>query len=284
MAKPFDSTLKTLYEASPIDFPRLCGYPAEHVSPIDADTSIVSGAADKAIRVTGNPDWIMHVEFQSGPDRSLPQRMNLDSLILHDRTELQVRTAVILLHRKANLRAVNGRHAHQFPGDAEPYRTFHYQVIRLWELPVEMLLQGGPSSVALAPLANVAEEQLPGVIDAMEERYKPIADRSIVARLWTATEILMGLTHEAAEVVQLLAGVMNMEESTTYQAIIQKGENKGAVKDRQESIRELGESQFGPIPLSIAEKLAAINSLPRLKQIFARVLRAQSWDEIFDEQ
>ncbi len=149
MPKPFDATLKTLYEVSPIDFPRLCGYPAEQVSPIDAETSIVSGAADKAVRVAGNPDWIMHVEFQSGPDQSLPGRMNLDSLILHDRTDLHVRSAVILLHRKANLRTVNGRHTHQFANDAEPYRTFQYQVIRLWELPVETLLQGGLSCVGM---------------------------------------------------------------------------------------------------------------------------------------
>jgi hypothetical protein len=45
--------------------------PGNAVAPtrvIDADIATISGAADKVIRVTGSPDWLLAVEFQAGHD------------------------------------------------------------------------------------------------------------------------------------------------------------------------------------------------------------------------
>ncbi len=73
MPKPIDATLKALLEESPASWPVLFGLPAGAATVMDADTSTVSGGADKVLRVTGPPDWILHLEFQSGPDASLPR-------------------------------------------------------------------------------------------------------------------------------------------------------------------------------------------------------------------
>jgi len=72
MSKPFDATLKTLLEESPVDWPALAGHPEQTVEVIDADISTFTGATDKVLRVRGLPDWITHFEFQSGPDATCP--------------------------------------------------------------------------------------------------------------------------------------------------------------------------------------------------------------------
>ncbi len=72
MAKSYDATLKELLEGSPGDWLVLLGWPRAEANVIDADVSTFSGAADKVLLVRGRPDWILHLEFQSGPDESLP--------------------------------------------------------------------------------------------------------------------------------------------------------------------------------------------------------------------
>ena len=63
MSKPFDATLKMLLEESPASWPALFDLPTGSATVMDADTSTVSGGADKVIRVAGPPDWILHVDF-----------------------------------------------------------------------------------------------------------------------------------------------------------------------------------------------------------------------------
>ena len=96
MSKPFDATLKRLLEESPSDWPVLAGLPRAPVEVIHADVSTVTGAADKVLRVRGTPDWIMHVEFQSGPDQSLPRRTHVYNALLEDRHELLVPSVIVI--------------------------------------------------------------------------------------------------------------------------------------------------------------------------------------------
>ena len=64
MPGPIDDTLKQLTELSPHDWVERGGWPAAPATLIDADIATISGAADKAIRVTGRPDWLLAVDFQ----------------------------------------------------------------------------------------------------------------------------------------------------------------------------------------------------------------------------
>jgi hypothetical protein len=91
MSKPFDATLKGMLEESPADWPALAGWPARYVDVIDSDISTISGATDKVLRVRDDPSWIMHLDFQSGPKRSLPRRVHVYNGVLEDRHELLVR-------------------------------------------------------------------------------------------------------------------------------------------------------------------------------------------------
>jgi predicted transposase YdaD len=281
MTKPFDATLKGLLEASPTDWPALAGYPVAATAVIDADISTVSGAADKVLRVQGPPAWIMHIEFQTSPDQTLPRRVHLYNGLLENRHELPVRSVVILLRPQAELSNLTGVYEGQFPGEA-PYLTFRYQVLRIWQLPVGRLLAGGFGTLPLAPISAVTPAQLPGVIEQMKERLRG-QPRSQVSNLWTATYLLMGLRYEDALIERLLAEVIAMEESVTYQAIIAKGEQRGALREARKMLLLQGREQFGePPPPEATATIEAIDDLERLEQLSLRVLRATSWQELLD--
>src|SRR5438552_17404464 len=132
MPMDFDATLKALLEESPSDWPVLIGERRSEVEVIDADIATVSGATDKVLRVRGAPDWILHIDFQSGPDDSLPRRVHMYNAVLENRHRLLVRSLVVLLAPRANLSSLTGLYQRQFPGEEE-YLRFRYRVIRVWQ-------------------------------------------------------------------------------------------------------------------------------------------------------
>src|SRR5262249_42660727 len=88
MPLDFDATLKALLEESPADWPVLIGQPRSEVDVIDADISTVSGATDKVLRIHGPPESIMHIDFQSGADTTLPRRVHMYNAVLEYRHQL----------------------------------------------------------------------------------------------------------------------------------------------------------------------------------------------------
>src|SRR5712692_6503625 len=103
MERRFDATLKSLLEDAPDDWPRLLGISDPDVRVIDADISTITGAADKVLRLRGPPPSILHLDFQSGPDASLPCDLNVYNSVLEKRHGLLVRTVLVLLSPRANL-------------------------------------------------------------------------------------------------------------------------------------------------------------------------------------
>src|SRR5690242_9359117 len=128
MSKPYDATLKAMLEASPLDWPRLAGFQVSAAEVIDADLSTVTAATDKVLRIRGPEDALMHFDFQAGPDATLPPRSHCYNALLEGRHELPVHTVVVLLRPEANLRSITGVYERRFPGAAEPYLVFRYQV------------------------------------------------------------------------------------------------------------------------------------------------------------
>jgi predicted transposase YdaD len=139
---------------------------------------------------------------------------------------------------------------------------FEYEVIRLWQRPVEDLLTGGLGTLPLAPLCDVSREALPGVIRRMEERLDREAAPAEAATLWTSTFILMGLRYPADVAAQLLQGVRAMKESTTYQAILEEGRAEG----ERRGLMLLGTERFGPPGPRTRAAIDAIHSVERLEQ------------------
>ena len=91
-AKPYDPTLKTLVEIEPQSWPGLLGYAKAPTEVIDADIATVSGAADKVLRVAGDPEYLLHLEFVAGHDSAtLPSTLLMRNGLLRHRHELRVR-------------------------------------------------------------------------------------------------------------------------------------------------------------------------------------------------
>ena len=285
MSKPFDATPKGLVEIRPPDWPAFLGVVARAVEVVDADVSTVTAAADKVLLVRADDgDRIQHLDFQSGPDASVPRRTHGYSAMLEERHELPVESVVVLLRPEANLIAINGVYERSLPRAATPYLHFRYRVIRVWELPVETVLQAGISVLPLAPISAVRQDELPAVIARMKQRLDAEADRATVAELWTATKIFLGLRYEAAFVEQLLQGVRAMKESTTYQAIKEEGREEGRLEEVRRLLLRLGEDRFGSGPTPEQEAIIrAIGTPDRLEELVIRTGHVATWTELLEQ-
>src|SRR5436305_13418860 len=93
-AKPYDPTLKALVETEPESWPALLGRPAGPTAVIDADIATVSGAADKVLRVSTDPAYLLHLEFATGHDTAgLPRKLQARSGLVGARHDLRRRSA-----------------------------------------------------------------------------------------------------------------------------------------------------------------------------------------------
>jgi hypothetical protein len=274
MAKKFDATGKGLVDRGPPDWAALLGFPGLPVEVADADVSTVTAASDKVLRVGGPSPCMLTIDFQAGPDASVPRRVHLYNTIIADRHDLPVHSVVVLLHPRANLSAVNGTYIRQIPGK-EPYLIFRYQVLRVWELPVAELLKGGLATLPLAPISDVREEDLPGVVGQMKVRLDACGG-ALAEVLWAATYVLMGLRYKPALVAQLIREVTRMEESATFQAIIEEG----ALREAKRTLLRQGSQLIGPPPSEVAAVIDGISSLERLDELLMRVLKASSWEDL----
>lgn len=192
---------------------------------------------------------------------------------------MRVRSVLILLRPEADSPRLTGVYRLAFPGEA-PYLEFRYRVVRAWEVPVERFLGGGLGVLPLAPLADLPEEALPGVIRRMQERLRREATLEVAEVLWTATYVLMGLRYADAVAARLLEGVIAMEDSVTYQAIIRKGAARGALDEVKKVLLRQGTRKFGSPTAETTAALQAIPDLPRLERMVDRMFDAISWDDL----
>lgn len=206
-----------------------------------------------------------------------------NNVLLYDRHELKPRSVVILLRPEADAPELTGEVRYQAPGSRTSLR-FRYEIVRLWQQPVETYLSGGLGTLPLAPLCDVTRTALPGVIRGMEERVEREASPGEAATLWTSTYILMGLRYPAGFAAQLLQGVRAMKESATYQAILDEGRSEGREEGRVEEARRmlllLGGERFGPPDARVRAALDAMDSVEQLERLSQRLLKVESWDEL----
>jgi hypothetical protein len=286
VVKPFDPTLKDMVETEPESWPAFCGRPTGPTTVIDADISTVSGAADKVLRVATDPPYLLHLEFVAGHDAAnLARKLHVRNGLLEDRHDLGVRSVAVLLRPEADSPRLTGVYERGFP-DEEAYLTFRYQVVRVWQLPPELLLTGGLPLLALAPISAVTEADLPGIIKRMEQRLSGRRGRKQAQRVWAAAYILLGLRYSPALAAQLFRGVVSMKESSTYQAILEEGRTEGRAQglaEARELLRVLGARVFGPPNAQAAAAIEAIGELAKLEELRERLQTARNWQELLGQ-
>jgi predicted transposase YdaD len=293
MEQPYDPSLKTLAELSPADWLPLAGRRRRRVTVENSDIgTIVSGAADKLFRVHDKPEYLLHLDFESGHFRSeLPLRLRLYNSVFEYRHQRVVLSVPVLLCPEADSPKWDGLLQRGLPGEAA-VSTLRYDVVRVWKLPVDQLLAGGVGTLALAPISDVTEAEVRGVIRRMRERLGgqdlPPRAKDVMA----AAFVLLGLRYSKETAKLLFEEVLGMEESTTYQEIVRRGRELGRKEGREEGRTEearkillrQGEKKFGPPDAAVWAAIESIVDLARLEDLTDRLLSVDSWQELLPPQ
>jgi predicted transposase YdaD len=199
-------------------------------------------------------------------------------------------SVVVLLRPKADGPELTGEYEHEFPGRGRNV-WFRYDVVRVWELPPQRLLEAGLPLLPLAPVSNVTAEQLPAVLTGVAQRLRDGAAPEVKKALWAATEILLGLYHSeervkelTEEMITMILGIPGLEESSVYQGIFTRGKAEGKAEGRAEEAREillsLGQTRLGQPDEAVQVKIAAIRDPDRLHLLIHRIFQAATWDEL----
>lgn len=287
MSKPYDATSKDLIETDPAGWVTFlgCPVPASAVRLVDADVSTVTTDADKVILVDRPTPWVLHLDIQARWEEAMDRRVLRYNALLHHRHALPVASVVAILMSGASMRALTGLLSVRPP--VGPGWEFRYEVVRVWERPAADFLGAPLGLLPLAPLAAVPKPDVPVVIDRMRTRIDAEADRPLAAKLWAATYVLMGLRYDQPLIDNVLSGVMQMEESVTYQAILrrglQDGLQQGAVTEARTLLLRQGRKKFGPPTPETEAALSAITDRTRLELLSDKLLDVTTWDELLKD-
>jgi predicted transposase YdaD len=289
---PFDATLKDIVQQFLRDYEQLLDLNTfAPLSPLNVDLSTISAATDIALGHGDPPDRIVDLNFQSGPDPHLDARVLMYNSVLHYRYHVPVHSVLILLRAVAEHRNLTGRL--RYRGKRHKGKMdFSYEVVRLWQRPTKLFLTGGLGVLPLAPLCRLpagipVAEALAPIIRRIHQRLTQEATPLLRAQLLAATYVLLGLRVTEAQANYLFQGVHNMEDSTTYQAILAKGEAKGEVKGEvkgmQKTLLRQGRKRFGPASKNIQTTIQGITEVHRLERLTDRILEAASWQDLLAE-
>jgi hypothetical protein len=276
MPKPFDATLKQLIAGHPVDWLTQLGVPITAPPEVlSADLSTVTASADTLLKVG---ELVVHIDVESGPDEHLARRMLLYNVLAHKHTGLPVRTIVVLL--RSNAVGGSGDRVEYAPKPGASELRFLFETVRAWELPSEQLLGAG---VGLLPLAVLGQppkgltrtQALPAVVERIAERAEREAGAE-AGTLLTAAYVLSAMHVPPATARTVFNKVIAMQESGTYQLILEEG----AVKHMRDFILRQAEDRLGAPSDKQKNKLSAIEDLDRLDRIALKVLTANDWDAL----
>jgi predicted transposase YdaD len=166
---------------------------------------------------------------------------------------------------------------------------FRFQVIRLWQRPVEELLAGGLGVLPLAPLGRLPTGTRPpaglaGVVERLVERVTQEAAPDDAPELLNAAYILLGLRVPKSVGTVLFRRVRAMRESSTYQAILdegrEEGREEGALREARKLLLRQGHRKFGAPEPAVEATVQAITDLDRLERMCDRLLDVMTWQDL----
>jgi hypothetical protein len=160
---------------------------------------------------------------------------------------------------------------------------FTYEVVRLWERPAEELLHADLGVAPLAVLGRLPEnlsleDGLTVIAQQLVERINKEAPSERARKLVTDAYLLTGLRLRRDAAARVFRGVRAMQESDTYLAILDEGQEKYARK----AVMVVGQERFGSAPEEVKSWLENITDLERLDRMLRRALKAANWQEILD--
>jgi hypothetical protein len=283
--KPYDATAKELLETDPGAWAALFGVarPPGGVRVIDSDLSSISLVTDRVLRVEDAPPWLLHVEFQSSWDGWFPRRLLAYNAVLAEKHELPVASVVVLLAPRADGSALTGRYAVTPP--LGPPWEFAYTVVRVWQLPVEVLLTGPPVLLPLAPVAAVAQADVPAVLERVGRRIRQEVPDDVGGKLMVAISFLLQLRYDPMTADELMKIAPNVRELPGFRSMLEEGRAEGRAEGAATGLHDMllaqGGIKFGTPPSREQEAaLGAVTDVPRLRALCVRLLSVSSWEEL----
>ncbi len=280
MAHKFDATLKDILS------PSLDGLvvvfaltPLKPAATLNVDLSTITAATDLVIGFGEPIQEIADLNFQSGPDPQVDARCLLYSAALRHRFHVPVRTLVILLRPKADSPRLSGILTYQ---SGNTRVEFVYEVIRMWEQPVELFLHGQIELIPLATLCALPDDISPAeamrkIIHEIDKRLSTECDHAVGMRLMTAAHVLVGLRIPRKKLDFVFEGVNVM---FTEPAAIDEYMEEGAIRGSQRTILRQARHRLGPPSEENIAELKAIQDADRLDRLADAVLIASSWQEL----
>jgi hypothetical protein len=276
MSHPFDATLKDIVGQRPTDLRKAFGLPSlEPAQALNVDLSTISAATDVAIGFGDPVQEIADLNFQSGPDPVVAARLHLYSAAFHLKFAVAVRSILVLLRPKALSPGLNGKLPYASGGRRV---LFEYEVVRLWQQPVQAFLEGGLGLLPLAPLCKMPagkslEQALHHVVREIDRRLASEPNHAQAVRLMTAAFVLTGLRVPKETLSDIYEGVKIMHETSAYDAMVEEG----IVKARIEVLLKLGRQRFGNPDPRTESALTAIDDVGRLERMIDVILTVKSW-------
>lgn len=239
-----------------------------NVEPVRAD----------AVMLLQSSNVILHTEFQTAPDSTMPFRMADYYLRLRRKfPERAIQQVVIYLKRTSSDVVRQTRYI-------TPVMTHQFRVIRLWEEPVELFLStSGLLPFAVLSRATDKESLLAQVVQELEQ----ISDRTEQSNLVAATSILAGLELDEQVIRRLMRSPV-MRESTMYQSILREGRVEGRTDGERALVLRLLTRKLGSLSPALTTKVSSLSleSLEALGEAlldFTRVEDLESWLELLHQ-
>ncbi len=284
MAKPFDATLNALLAVRPGDwarhFARLVAIPPGPAVSLDTDLA-TSVQADRVFRIDGPQPALLHLELEANPRLGVPRDLMRYNILLDHQHDLPVESVLILLRPKALASDQTGLYSRRGV-TGSIIADFRYRLERVWEHSIDSWLNGG---LGLAPLALLTDEADADLENALD-RFRTClldhkADEATAKSILGSSYVLCGLRYERARIAEMYRRLsMLMEDSTTYQEILEKGMERGQLQASRNLILRMGTKRFGAPAPELAAVLGQIADLNRLEQLAERMLDATGWADL----
>ncbi len=258
----FDNTCKFLAETFPSDFASwLLGKPINLTKLEPSELLLEPIRADSVIFLE-SAELILHIEFQTEPNKNIPFRMTDYRLRLYRKfPEKQIHQVVIYLTPSQST-LVNETTFNL--GEL----THHFQVIRLWEQPTAIFQQ----YQGLLPFATLSNTNNPEeTLRQVAQQIDNIADKRIQSNVAASTAIISGIALNK-EIIQRLLRSEIMKESVIYQEILLEGIAEGEAKGLTKGLTKGKAEEKNQIALKMLRSSISVNAIAQftgltLKQI-----------------
>ncbi|WP_415881153.1 Rpn family recombination-promoting nuclease/putative transposase [Leptolyngbya sp. Cla-17] len=268
----FDNVSKFLVEQYSADFASwLVGEPIALTELSPSELSLEPIRAD-ALILLQSADVVLHCEFQTDPDSTMPFRM-ADYALRVFRRFPQKRLVQVVIY----LRPTDSELVQQNTFTAN--RLYHeFQVVRLWEQPTEFFFQR-PGLLPYAVLSQTSDRS--SVLREVAEAIDALQGRQQQSNLAAATGILAGLVLDKQMIRRLLRREL-MQESVIYQELRKEAREEVRQEERlkgeQLLILEQLTNLFIELPQNIQDAIAYLPS-DRLKALSLALLRFKSLED-----